>query len=232
MANKDINYSRTAGTTAVVATSWGFSQVSWGAIFAGLAVAVAIHIALNILGLGIGMGTINPMDANQSMEGLGIGTMIWYAMSVLIALFAGGYVAGRLAGVPRTMASVMHGVLTWALFTIVSVYIMASAVGGVVGGVTSVAGEAVSMASRGISTVAPNVSEEEASRLAEEAQRKTQQAKSQLNDPQTEVKARQTADDITSALSTAAILAFIGMLLGAGAAAWGGKVGEPQEVLA
>ncbi|CAN5451300.1 hypothetical protein BH23BAC1_BH23BAC1_17200 [soil metagenome] len=233
MANNKIHYSGDSSeSTGVITAPWGFKKISWGAVFAGLVVAIAVHIALNILGLGIGMGAIDPVADRQPLEGLGVGTMIWYALSLLISLFLGGYVAGRLAGIPRTMASVMHGVLTWALFTIVSVYILAATVGGIVGGVTGVAGEAVSMASRGISAVAPNISEQEAARLAEEAERVTQQAQSQLEQPETEARVRRTADDIRSAISTAAIFAFIGMLLGAGAAAWGGKVGEPQDILA
>ncbi|MDQ3534071.1 MAG: hypothetical protein M3421_00415, partial [Bacteroidota bacterium] len=84
-------------------------KISWPAVFAGLVVAVAVHVALNVLGLGIGLGAIDPMSNQQPMEGLGIGTLIWYVLSMLISLFIGGWVSSRLSGIATTDSSVLHG---------------------------------------------------------------------------------------------------------------------------
>lgn len=203
-------------------------KVSWSAVFAGLVVAVAVHVALNVLGLGIGLGAIDPMASNQPLEGLGIGTLIWYVLSMLISLFLGGWVSSRLSGIATTDSSVLHGVLTWGLFTVVSLYIVTTAIGGVVSGIAGVAGEASSLAGKGIEAAAPYAADK-ASQLSETAADVAEDVESTLNDPQTERQARRTAEDIKSALSTAAIFSFVGMLLGAGAAAWGGKTGEPKE---
>lgn len=204
-------------------------KISWPAVFAGLVVAVAVHIALNVLGLGIGLGAIDPM-ATGPMEGLGIGTLIWYVISMLISLFAGGWVASRLSGIPTTDSSILHGILTWGLFTIVSLFIVTTTIGAVVSGIAGVAGEATSLAGRGMEAAAPYAADR-AGQLSETAADLAEDVESTINDPQTERQARKTADEIRSALSTAAIFSFIGMLLGAGAAAWGGKVGETKEVV-
>ncbi|WP_116124513.1 hypothetical protein [Lewinella sp. IMCC34183] len=127
-----------------------FRRISWGAVFAGALLAVAVAFALNLLGLGIGLSTINPAAESDPLAGIGTGAIIWYVISMLLALFAGGYVAGRLAGFPKASTAGLHGLLAWALFTIFSLYLLNSAVGAafnVVGStlstVTSAAGSAV-----------------------------------------------------------------------------------------
>src|SRR5262245_21666483 len=78
-------------------------RVSWGAIFAGAVVVVAIQLALALLGLGLGAGTVEPFVEPKPLAGLGIAATIWIIVSSLIALFAGGIVAGRLANQPRAL---------------------------------------------------------------------------------------------------------------------------------
>ncbi|MDQ3394737.1 MAG: hypothetical protein M3512_11585 [Bacteroidota bacterium] len=222
--NSPYNYeNRTAGVF--------IKKISWPAVFAGLVVAVAVHVALNVLGLGIGLGAIDPMANQQPMEGLGIGSLIWYVLSMLISLFIGGWVSSRLSGIATTDSSVLHGILTWGLFTVVSLFIVTTAVGGVLSGIAGVAGGASNLAGRGMEAAAPHVADK-ADKLEESAADVADDVRSTLRDPETEMKARRTADDIRSALSTAAIFSFVGMLLGAGAAAWGGKIGEPKEEVA
>lgn len=218
-SSNSFNY-RTAGIS--------IRKISWPAIFAGVVVAIAVHIALNVLGLGIGLGAIDIMSSGQPMQGLGIGTLIWYVLSVLISLFIGGWVSSRLSGIATTDSSMLHGVLTWGLFTIVSLFIVTTAIGGVVSGIAGVAGQATSLAGKGLEAAAPYAANA-ASDLSESAADVVEDVESTVKDPQNQKQAKRTADDIRSALSTAAIFSFVGMLLGAGAAAWGGKVGEPKE---
>ncbi|WP_420460221.1 hypothetical protein [Neolewinella sp.] len=106
-----------------------FNRVRWGAIIAGTLIAIAVSFALNLLGVGIGLSTINPTTEANPFSGIGTGAIIWYVVANLIALFVGGYVAGRLAGFPKETTAGLHGVLAWALFTLLSLYILNSAVG-------------------------------------------------------------------------------------------------------
>ena len=41
-------------------------RVSWGAILAGVVVALALHVLLTMLGAGIGMSTLDPAQPGQS----------------------------------------------------------------------------------------------------------------------------------------------------------------------
>jgi len=112
------------------------SRISWAAIFAGAITAITISFMLNILGVGIGLTTINPMTDPNTFDGLGTGTLIWWGLSNLAALFVGGLVAGRMSGFPSNADGGLHGFLSWAVYTLVSIYILTSAIGGILSGVT------------------------------------------------------------------------------------------------
>jgi hypothetical protein len=111
------------------------SKISWGAVFAGVVVALATQLLLNLLGMGIGAGTLNPVgDDSPSATSLSIGAGIWFAVSGILAALAGGYTAGRLAGVPNESTAGWHGLTTWALATLVIFYLLTSTLGGILGG--------------------------------------------------------------------------------------------------
>lgn len=119
-------------------------RIYWSAIVAGALVMLVIVMLLNLLGLGIGLGTIDPATEQQPFSGLGIGALIWWVASNLVAIFIGGYLAGRLAGMPRTFSAVTHGFLSWCVFTLVSAYLLTTTVGSVLSTVGSVVSQTVS----------------------------------------------------------------------------------------
>lgn len=166
-----------------------FKRISWGAIIAGALVAIVTMLLLNLLGIGIGLGSINPVEESNAFSGLGTGAIIWWVVSNLIAIFAGGYVAGRLAGVPLRTASTLHGILAWCLYTLVSFWILTTAVGSIISGVGSIMSGAISAAGSGIEAVTGNNqnqnqnSDQQASISFGEIQREVRQVLSQTGDP-------------------------------------------------
>ena len=161
--NNDLQNEREYRAPAVAARTGAglgvFRRISWGAVFAGLVVALVVQLALSLLGLGIGIGTIDPMTEQNPMSGLGTGALIWWIVSMLISLFIGGWVAGRLAGMPTTSDSILHGIVTWSLFTLFSFYLLTSAVGQVISGVGGIIGKTLSLAGQGIAAVAPQAAD-------------------------------------------------------------------------
>lgn len=117
-----------------------YSHVSWGAILAGFAVALAILFLLNLLGVGIGLSTINPMEEAHPLEGIGWGTIIWWTISNLIAIFIGGMIAGRLAGFTDKMDGAIHGAIVWCLYVLLTIWLITAAVGNVFSGMAGAAG--------------------------------------------------------------------------------------------
>lgn len=128
-------------------------RIYWGAIFAGAVVMLVTMMLLNLLGLGIGLGSINPATESQPFQGLGVGALIWWIISNIIAIFAGAFVAGRMAGIPHKQSGMLHGIVAWCVFTFVVIWIYTTAIGTVVSGV----GSAVSGTFSGVGDVVKSV---------------------------------------------------------------------------
>ncbi|MCK8495585.1 MULTISPECIES: YrzE family protein [Spirosoma] len=133
------------------------SRISWSAVFAGVLVAIVTQMLLTLLGLGIGLGTIDPMEEQNPMAGLGIGSAIWYIISSLISLFLGGWVAGRLASAPRLFDGIIHGVLTWCLVTLLTIYFLTTTLGSLIGGAGRLVGGIVKTAGSAASAAGPGL---------------------------------------------------------------------------
>jgi hypothetical protein len=130
-------------------------RISWAAIFGGVILVVALQLLLSLLGAGIGLGTVDANAGNMpSAKGLGIGAGLWWVISSCIALGVGGYIAAWLAGVEIRFDGVLHGLVTWGLATLLTVWLLTSAIGGVVGGGFSTLGSLVSAAGSGASEAA------------------------------------------------------------------------------
>lgn len=136
-----------------------FKQVSWGAIFAGLVVSLVTMLLLTLLGMGIGLGVVNPASEQNPMGGIGIGAAVWLGITALISLFFGGWTTARLAGSVRGMNGILHSIVMWGLVTIVSFFLMTSALGALIGGAASLVGKSISAISSGVAAVAPEAKE-------------------------------------------------------------------------
>lgn len=118
-------------------------RVSWGAIFGGTFISLAIMVLLGSLGIAIGATTIDPATGETpSARAFGIGAGIWWIGSSVLALFGGGWAAGRLAGPRRPLESTLHGLVTWSFTTTIAVALMTTAVGSMVSGAMRVLGTA------------------------------------------------------------------------------------------
>ncbi|MDX1951828.1 MAG: hypothetical protein SFY81_06565 [Verrucomicrobiota bacterium] len=130
-------------------------RISWGAVFAGVVIAFVTILLLCLLGMAIGLGSIDPVEEQNPFAGLATGAAVWWAFSLLSALFLGGWVAGRLAGVPRRFEAGLHGAITWSIVTILTVYFATSAVGRLIGGATRIVAQGASALGQGAAALTP-----------------------------------------------------------------------------
>lgn len=139
---------------------------SWGAIFAGTITALAITFALSMLGASMGIAQVDAQSANP-LDGVAGTFGISSVVTMVISLAAGGFVAGRLAGV----AGFTHGFLAWAVCLAITVLIgsmaistaartSAAAVGAVASGAGSVVGAVGSAAGSSASAIAGAINED------------------------------------------------------------------------
>lgn len=132
----------TVNEITVAAPGGGMGQrmqrVSWGAILAGVAIALGLMVFFTTLGIGFGAASIDPLYNEDAPGGLGTGSAIYIVITQLISLFVGGWVASRLAGVPREPTSLIHGAAVWALSTLILAYLAISGAGAAFGAATTV----------------------------------------------------------------------------------------------
>ncbi|MCJ2073197.1 PhnA-like protein [Methylobacterium sp. J-030] len=114
------------------------NQVSWGAIFAGAVTALVTQVIVNLVGVGIGLASVGTTAAdNPSASTVSLSAGVWFVASGIIASLAGGLIAGRLSGKPLPGAAALHGLVSWAVTTLVVLYMLTSAASGLVGGTLS-----------------------------------------------------------------------------------------------
>lgn len=118
--------------------------ISWRAVFAGTVTVLSIMLVLNLIGMAIGFGSINPTEEANPMSGIGTGALIWWVISNLIALFAGGFIAARVGVSLTNTGGMVQGVMTWALYALVSAWMLTTVVGTIISGVGTAVGGVIS----------------------------------------------------------------------------------------
>ncbi|MBC7945642.1 MAG: hypothetical protein H7X91_10360 [Burkholderiales bacterium] len=150
-------------------------------------------------------------------------------VSSLIALFIGGWVVSHLAGIPRQIDGMLHGLLTWGLSTLVILYPLGTAIGSVLGGAFNLAGGVVSGAAKSVACRRKRRPKPSTTGCGPK-----QQAQAKFQDVKTDVKqdARAIANQTAEAVSKGALWGSFALLLGAIAAAIGGAMDRPRTVIA
>src|SRR5882724_8148664 len=118
------------------------SAVSWPAIIAGAFVMVSASLILLALGSGLGLAMVSPWpNSGASPTTFSIVTALGLIVVQWLSAALGGYLTGRL----RTkwvrvhthevfFRDTAHGLLAWAVATIIAVGFLASATSAVIGG--------------------------------------------------------------------------------------------------
>ena len=135
-------------------------RISWGAIFGGVVLVVAVQLVLTLLGAGIGLDTVNTnAGTTPDASSIGIGAGAWWIISCVIALAFGGFAAAWLAGIHTRWDGVLHGLITWGIASLLTVYLLTSAIGGIIGGSASALGGIASSLGSGIKDAAKPVAD-------------------------------------------------------------------------
>ena len=193
------------------------SRVCWGSIIAGVVVGLVTHALLNLLGLAIGFSAYSGENPDPSHMTMGAG--IWMLVSAVIATFAGGMTASWLANLNLRGEGVLHGILTWGLMMIITLYLLGTGLGNVLGGAFSMANSAITGASQGVASQASeqggvSAIQQQAQRLQQQAQGGAAQRGQNIN-----------TERATDTASKVAWWAFAAALLSLASGAFGGLLG-------
>lgn len=130
------------------ASSTGTSGVSWGAVLGGAVAAAALSLILLMLGAGLGLSSVSPWSYNATV--MGASTIAWLAFTQLAASGIGGYIAGRLRIKWSNLhddevyfRDTAHGMLAWAVASLLTVGLLASAAHSILNGAVDAAEKAM-----------------------------------------------------------------------------------------
>src|SRR3954447_26686566 len=127
------------------------NQVSWGAVFSGATIALVMQMILNMLGVGVGLSTLDVASGETPSAGtLSLGAGIWWVVSGIVAAAVGGYIAGRLSGKASRSTTAYHGLIAWAVSTLIVLYLLSSAASGLIGGALNTASPALGGAGKAL----------------------------------------------------------------------------------
>ena len=140
--------------TTIVAVEDASSAVSWPAVFAGTVASVALTLVLVAFGVGVGFSVISPWSGQGiSATTFTISAGIYLIVIAMLSSTIGGYLAGRLRSKwsavhehERYFRDSAHGVLVWALATVVTAAFLGGAMSSIISGVGSAAGTATTAA--------------------------------------------------------------------------------------
>jgi len=105
-------------------------RVRWAGVMGGFFVALGVLMIMGALGLAVGVtGLGDPRAATgETASGLGFGAGVWAFITMLVALFLGGMVSTKVTDRPDRPGALIHGVLVWVLFSLFTVWMIASGV--------------------------------------------------------------------------------------------------------
>jgi hypothetical protein len=111
------------------------NRISWGAVLAGVVIALVTQLILNLIGISIGAATLDPASGTSpTATAFSVGAGIWWTISGILAALAGGYAAGRLSGQPQQDSGSWHGLTAWALSILVIFALLTTTAGAIAGG--------------------------------------------------------------------------------------------------
>ena len=142
-----------------MATEAATSAVSWAAIIGGAFVIAAVTMLLLALGSGLSLSSVSPWPGSGiSATTFTVMTAIWLIVVQWVSAGLGGYLTGRLrtrwTGVHHHevyFRDTAHGLLAWAVASVIGIGLLASAASAVVGGAAHIAGNLASSAAGGVS---------------------------------------------------------------------------------
>jgi len=155
--------------------------------------SLIVYLVMSVLGTAIGASLLAPMSQPDPGRVFGFGSGVWVIVTTVLAVFVGSYFAGRCAPV----LGWLHGLLAWAVMTLLLLYGMTS----IIGGAVSVAGN-VAAATANVGAAASNQGGQTAGSPVDSVR---QQAQAALNGAASAATSADAQQDAMQAAQTAAV---------------------------
>jgi len=200
----------------LLTTQDGLPRISWGAVIAGVILSLIVYLIMSVLGTAIGASLLAPMSQPNPGRVFGFGSGVWVIVTTVLAVFVGSYFAGRCAPV----LGWLHGLLAWAVMTLLLLYGMTS----IIGGAVSVAGN-VAAATANVGASASNQPGSSADSARQQAQAALDAGASAVTSADAQQDAMQSAQTATRGIARATWYSFAALVVGAIIAVVSGSAG-------
>jgi hypothetical protein len=115
-------------------------RVSWGGVFGGVLVALGFLLLMTALGVAVGISAAQPGGTDTGTLGAGAG--IWAGVSLLVALFIGGWVSTRIGAIFDGTTGFFEGALVWVVSVLLMLCMAGTGLGMLFGGASKLVGGA------------------------------------------------------------------------------------------
>jgi MFS family permease len=203
----------------LLTTQDGLPRLSWGSVIAGVILSSIVYLIMSVLGTAIGASLLSPLSQPNPLHGFGFGSGVWVIITTVLAVFVGSYFAGRCAPV----LGWLHGLLSWAVMTLLVVYGMSSLLSGAVSTAGSVAATGAQVGTTAASQ--GGGAGDLLSSAKQQVQAAVASAASAASSPEAQQDAREAADTAARAVARASWFSFAALVVGAIIAAVSGSAG-------
>jgi hypothetical protein len=101
--------------------SYTFASWSWSAVVAGVVASLVFQVLLLMAGYGFGLLTIDVPTADSAPKAVTWAVFAWWAVSGVASAFAGGWVAANFSETFTAESRATHGLMAWAIATLIVV---------------------------------------------------------------------------------------------------------------
>jgi len=201
--------------------------ISWGAILAGVFVALSVAALLNLLGLGLDMLTIS--TGKESIKELSILSIIWMVLTGIISMTAGGWFAGRMSGPTIASEGVLHGLVTWAVTTLLTFALVTSSIGAVIGVMATFVSHSMVLIQENPNALNQQNYGLNSKQMAQDNSMNQQQNQNNATTPANEQTMQVSGQRAEHALGMVSLIIFVSFLLSAIGSAFGGMWGAYSD---
>ena len=95
----------------------GLGRVAWGPIMMGAVCAIGLQFIFTVLGIALGTSATEVAGGvdGDAVRTVGVAAGLWWLVTGTVALAAGGFVFGRLSGLPQSLALMLEAAAMWGV---------------------------------------------------------------------------------------------------------------------
>ncbi|MBS0186660.1 MAG: hypothetical protein JSS51_01240 [Planctomycetes bacterium] len=102
----------------------------WGPIMMGAICAIGLQFIFTVLGIALGASAGDTTDVNTtSVRTVGVAAGLWWLITGTIALAVGGFVFGRMSGLPRSIPLKLEAATLWGVVALFGFLVVWSGAG-------------------------------------------------------------------------------------------------------